>query len=748
MASQNEASGQAYYYMALLDEKRSNYITMRQNLRRALDLNPGLTAARLKLGVVDVLLNEYGQAMEEVKTVLLDHPNNLDAQMLKASIHIRQKDYETALEILKDVQTVDPDNIDALSLRAGLYSKDGRFDQALALVNSGLKLDPANASLRFIRIKINAERNNSAAMIEDYQDLVAYYPDNDDYKLKLAIIDSMTGKLQDAEALLLGVVRKYPDKLAPKLALLDFLHAKSKDRAPEEYERFMHSEELAADAMLEMTRWMLANDYQEVAVKGLQQIVQSNGNEPAGLLAQTLLGEVELGKKNYDKASAILDKVLQTDSAFLPAGLLKARLLISQNQVDAAIALLSLLVWSHDESGDTYQLLGQAYQAKNDGKQALSSFKQALEVNPANLEAFFPVYDSYLQKNQQKFARMMLDKALKLKPNHDMLLGVKVALDIEEKNWDEAETTLQRFAMFSRDKVAPAFFQASILQGRGSYAKAIDLYEKLLVERPDDYKILANLARCHEGLQDRDKAIDFLRKLHEQYPNNLSAVAVLDELYFADHDLASARQLITAQLVRTPKVPSLYIELARIEMVSGKSPQIARQIYLQGLQANPHDIRLELALAGWFQQTGDQADAIKTYQQLLDHHPESEVAANNLARLLLDSPDQNDFAKGMELAEKFRDSDNPAYQDTYAWSLLRAGNVEAGLKLLESLGNKDPNLVEIKYHLAIAHFNNGNKATAQAELRQTLAMAERQHLNFSGKDDARKLLKELETYGK
>lgn len=748
LSSQKDQKGEAYYYMAMMDEKHNNFKSMRQNLGRALELDPGLIAARLKLGVIDILFNDYDKALEQAEAVLVAHPNNLDAQILKATAYIRQGKDDAALRTLAAVEAVDPGNIDVLSLKVGLHIRHGELDQALALIDAGLKMNVANIPLRFSRIKVSAERNNSNAMIEDYKELIKYYPETEEYRFKLATIYSMVDKLKESEALLQGLVDESPDKLEPKLILLEFLNAKNKNRVEEQYLQWINSNKLSTVHVLELSRWMLANNYPDSAVKGLQQVIEKEQNQPLGLIAQTLLGEVALSKKQYNEVEAIVDKVLKANSDFVDASLLKARLLISQNRLDEAIDLLNKTSWSRNDTGDAFLLLGQAYVAKNDSRQAEKYFKQALDVNPANMGAFFPVYDAYLQANQKEMARMILEKALKLKPNQEMLLGVKAALDIEEKKWDDAETTVQRFAMFSRDKATPFYFQANILQGKGQYAEAIAIYEKLLENRPDDFKSMVNLARSYDGLKARDKAIAYLQKHHRKYPDNLTVVGVLGELYFANHDLANAKQLMTEQLVRMPNVVSLYLELARIEVVLRKSPEPAREIYLQGLEANPDDLRLELALAGWYQQTGDSSNAIKTYERLLEKHPESEMAINNLAELLLDSINPDNVKKGFALAEKFKESDKPVFQDTYGWGLVRTGQLALGLKLLDSLILKEPTLVELRYHLAVAHFDNGNKATALSELKHALALSEKQHLNFAGKSDAKKLMKELESNGK
>jgi len=253
-----------------------------------------------------------------------------------------------------------------------------------------------------------------------------------------------------------------------------------------------------------------------------------------------------------------------------------------------------------------------------------------------------------------------------------------------------------------------------------------------------------NMVRCYESLNARNKAIAYLEELRAKYPDNLLVVDILGELYFAEHELGKAKKLYTGELQRLPNNVSFYLELARIEALLRNSPEAAKEIYLQGLQKNPDDVRLLLALASYYEQTGEKGNAISIYEGLIDKHPEADVAINNLATILVESASTDDVSRGLELVKKFKDSEQSNFVDTYAWALIKTGQTSAGLKILEALIVKEPKVPVFRYHLAVAHFNSGNKATAIAELKQAFSLSEKQHRNFNGMGDAKKLLQELD----
>lgn len=743
-SSQDDKRGETYYYMALLDEKRNNFKSMKQNLIRTLELDPGMMDAHLKLAKVELLFGNLEGAQTQVDTILATTPDSVDAQTIRAAILIRQDKKDEAEKIIDKVLSGNPDNTEAISLKSGQLFQRNQIDDALALLDRALEKDANNIALRMFRIKINASRENADAMESDYKELIKLNPNAENFKLSLATLYTMTNKLAAAEELLQQMVKDAPDKSESKILLLDFLSVKFKDKLIPQFEQWLSSGQIPAKQMLDLSRWMVSSGYEIQAEKGFRQIIGTEKDSPLGLTARTYLGEIAMSKKEYDEANAIADNILKTNSEFVEASVLKARLMLAQNKIDEAIELLNKAIWSKSDTGDAQMLLGQAYLAKKDRKQADKSFKQALEINPANIGAFLPVYNSYLQANQKETARQYLQKALALKPNQDLLLTSEAELDIEEKKWDEAEAAVKRLSMFSKNQTVPVYLRANILQGKGKYAEAVEIYQKLLDDFPDHLNSMINLARSWEALKSRDKTIAFFEAHHLKHPESLTVVGVLGDIYVSNKDTTKAKQLYIDQIKKMPTAVALYLELAKIEMLIHNNPEAAKEVYLNGLKANPDEPRLLMALASVYEQTGDKSNAKLTYERLLEKTPNQELASNNLAVLLVESDSPEEQKKGLAMAQQFKDAENPFTQDTYAWALVRNGQTTEGLKLLESLVSKEPKSPELKYHLGVAYFKNGNKATAIAELKQAMALAEKQQRNFSAKNDIKKVLQEIE----
>jgi tetratricopeptide (TPR) repeat protein len=242
--------------MALLDEKNNNFKSMRQNLIRALELDPGLIGAKIKLGKLNIIFGDTEKALEQADSVLASDSNNIDAKLIKATAYIKQSKKDQAEEIVDLVLNDNPDNVEALSIKAAFFVEKKEIDKAMGLVNKGLQNDSKNLPLRLLKIKLDAGLNNTDSVIKGYKELIQLYPDTSNFKLSLATIYSMTNKLDAAESLLREMVEKSSDKVEPEIVLIEFLNARAKDRVISEYESMLNRNQQRPKVLLELSKWM------------------------------------------------------------------------------------------------------------------------------------------------------------------------------------------------------------------------------------------------------------------------------------------------------------------------------------------------------------------------------------------------------------------------------------------------------------------------------------------------------------
>jgi tetratricopeptide (TPR) repeat protein len=156
-----------------------------------------------------------------------------------------------------------------------------------------------------------------------------------------------------------------------------------------------------------------------------------------------------------------------------------------------------------------------------------------------------------------------------------------------------------------------------------------------------------------------------------------------------------------------------------------------------GQVATNQSLEIALDLGALYAVAGRNDDAIKLFEGVLDRVPGDPVAANNLAMLLANHrTDEASLDRAAQLVERFADSDNPAFLDTYGWVAHRRGRHAEAVAALEAAVARAPDAAELRYHLGMAQLGAGNTA----EARKHLELAVRSSQDFAGRAEAKAAL--------
>ena len=717
-------TAETYYYMALLDEKNQHFRGMKENLLKTVELAPDYSDARIRLGKVQVLFGETDNAMIQAETILKKSGQNLEALVLKASVLIKQKKPTEALAIIDHILKDNPHNTEALSLKAMIYMEKENYSQALALIEEAKKSDPNNIGLDFFKIQLDAKTKNIDAVMADYENLVTSHPENREFKVTLAKLYVQVGKAKEAENVLFTLIESEPNNVQTKTLVLDFLSATSVDRVDQQFQKFTDFHKAQPRALLELANWMIARRNFEAAKPALNQVIELEEDSSVGLSAKILLAKMEFENKHFDAVSKIVAEVLDANPNYDDAKILEARLFLVKEDYDAAIALLNRVIWSKEGSEEANLLLAQIFLIKSDLKKADQHFSSVLETNPANLQALNYLYDKALSANDIKSAKNIIEKALAIRPNNIVFLEKLANINLSERDWESAKMTAQKIAN-SPDPLAnsvASYLLAKVLQGQGSYQQAIDIYKTLLKVFPENSDALGNMARCYEKLNKRSEMISYLNDLLAVNPQNIPAGILQVDLLLLNKEYDKGELLLTTLIKSHTKVPQLYTSLASIYLEK-KEFKRAISVFQEGLNHNPDDIKLALSLADLYEQQGSFEAAVEIYEALLKTNPDLDIATNNLASVLNEHyVNEVDLKKAAHLAEKFKYSSQPYYKDTYAWSLIKTGNINEGLKVLTEIVTVSPKIPVFRYHLGVAYYMNGNNSLAMNEINQAIEL--------------------------
>jgi tetratricopeptide (TPR) repeat protein len=170
------------------------------------------------------------------------------------------------------------------------------------------------------------------------------------------------------------------------------------------------------------------------------------------------------------------------------------------------------------------------------------------------------------------------------------------------------------------------------------------------------------------------------------------------------------------------------------------------RLLAEGHRRVPADAQIGLALGAALQARGAYEDAIKVYEGVLAAGGTNDFVASNLAGLLLDvRSDAPSHARALELASRFDGATHPFQLGVLGWAYYRNGQYPSAVAYLErALANSPAPNPQLRYYLGMAYLKAGNAAGARQQLRQAMDGADAAGLKFTGLEEARSVLRDLD----
>jgi tetratricopeptide (TPR) repeat protein len=738
----------AFYYLALMDEKEQNWPAMFTNLSQTVALNPKNNEAHLKLGQMQLLSedpNSADKALEQVNSILKNSPNDPGAFTLKAQVLFKRGQPDQAQAIVAQVLKLQPDFLDALRLKTIIFLAKNDIPAALLSVNNALAMNPNEVSFYLLKLQIHEQSKNTAAVEQDFLELIKRFPDKLEFNYRLAKYYADKNQEDKAAAVLQNTIKKNPTELTAKLNFVDYLISKKSGQVEATLKAYLIPHPNEPELIFRLAQFYLQQQKLTQAKQTLELIVAHKKDSKEALAAKMLLATIALdeNKQNQPAAAlAILKEILAVEPTYFEALMLQAKITLSQGQLDEAVSQIRNIISNYPKSDQAMVLLAKAYAKQNDPELAKDSFHKALDLNPNNLDALLPIIAELIQNKDFSRAAELVQRGLDRNPRHLELLQTMAKIKLAGKDWAGVQKVAESFAKQPSTLGFAHYLNGKILQSQQKYADAIVKYKEAFAAKPELLEALKGVVECYESLNQRDAIFAYLDSLMKTYPNQPNFWLLKAQFLAFDKRPAEASKLLTAAIAKWPKTAEFYIQLAKLSMLPQESDQ-AIAIYHKALAITPEHIELQLNLAALYEQKADYASAIKIYETVLAKQANTATAANNLASLLLDHyPTKANIERAAKLAAAFANADEPYFLDTYAWSLIQSGREGDALTVLQKIVAQAPEVAVFRYHLAVAYHKTQEDTAAVSELEQALVLGEKMRV-FAEKKAIENLLAEI-----
>jgi tetratricopeptide (TPR) repeat protein len=737
---------EARYLSGRVAEKRGELREAVGQYQTAIDENPKYMPARAAMARLYLLGGLPDKANELVDAGLKDDPQNAALLTVRAGIQAQAGRVVPALEDAEASYKLEPNDEYTIALLASLYKQSARLDKAIEVVSKGTQQLPKSIDLRVVLADLEAGRQNYPAVQQQLQKVIELEPKVLSHRSRLAQFFLFRKDETGAEATWRQAIKDIPDQQEPKLALVDLLWSQRGETvATDEMQAMVTREPDNAELKLSLGGYLERQGKLDQAEQTFQEVIKKSDKEAPGLSARNRLAALYLTKKNNpERAAALVDEVLKDNPRDNDALILRANMALQKGDAATAITDLRGVLRDQPNSAPLMRALAKAHMQNKEVSLAEETLRSALQTNPGDIATRKELAQLLMQQGKADQARVMLDQLASVQGvgNDLEVIDAQFKAQLMAKDYPAAQATAMKLQELRPQAAIGWYYSGLAAEGQKSLDAARKAYETALEKQSDVAEPLAALVRLDVADKQSQRAIARLNKVIAANPKHAIAYNLRGELLLADKSYPAAIESFTKSAELASKWWAPYRGLA-LAQLGGKQTDAAVDTYKQGIEKTNGSV-LYTDLAALHERMGKSDDAIKVYEQWLQHEPKSLMAANNLAMLLLNyRSDKSSIDQAVKLSDLLSSSSEPALLDTRGWVKYKAGDYHGAVGLLQQAANTQADSSTIRYHLGMAQWKAGDSASA----RNNLQSAVKDNRPFMGMDEAKQTLASLSTAG-
>jgi tetratricopeptide (TPR) repeat protein len=735
----------ARYKNGLVDEKLGNMREAGQFYQGAIDSNADNVQARAALGRLYLLSGAPEQALETIKPSLTRHPADGRLLTVRAAARTQLKDLDGALQDGEQAVQAAPDSEDAVAVLAAIYKTRGDTDKARELLENAVKRIPDTVDLRLVLAQVYMSVDERAKAEQILIDLVRLNPAEKAHRVRLAQFYSQLDRPDEAERVLREAVKAQPEDRELKMTLIDFLTARrGREVAEKELASMIAASKGDYDLQLLQAQFYGQNKDYAKAETVLKGIIAGARLSPPGITARDRLAFLDVETNKIADAQKLLAEVLDKNPRDNDALILRGNLALTQKDPKSAINDLRSVLRDQPNAIGVMRSLAHAHLANGEPALAEETMRKAVDADPKDRGARLDLANLLVQVGKAEQAKPVVDELVKQHPDDEGALAAQFSVDTAARDMSDAKGSADALVA-ARPKAALGYYeQGRIAESQGRPDDALKLYSTALDLEPDSTNALeavsSNLVkakRIREALQRLDDA-------SARYPKLPFALNMKGAILMAQGNSTEAKAAFSAAIERQPTWWPPYSALAGVQNDLDHDAAAAAATLRDGIAKSADPLPLQTGLANLLISLGKVDEAIKVYDDALAKNPQTDVAANNLAMLLISyKKDPQSLERAKTLAARFANSPNPDFLDTYGWVLYKRGESEAAVATLQTVLNKIPGSPTSLYHLGMAQASAGQPDAA----RDSLSRALKSGKTFSGMDEAKTMLDKLSQVG-
>jgi tetratricopeptide (TPR) repeat protein len=706
-----------------------------------LEVDPEHLAARARLAGLHVLAGHPERALDLLKTALASHPDDPGLLTSRAAARAALEDDDGARADAERAVRLAPSSVDAVAALSALYVREGHPQQAVELLHASLKRAPESVELRQILAQVHIDQGESLAAEEQLQELVRIEPGELRPRLQLAGFYVRFARLDDAERTLKSLVAALPDSTEAKFAYADFLATnRSSAQGEASLRELIARDPRDYDLQLKLGELQQRSGATQAAIATFRAVIVADPTGLKGLVARDRIAVVEILAGRYAEAKPLLEEALAVNARDDDALTLRGNLALQEGDLAAAIADLRSVLRDQPGSAPVLRSLARAHVANHELALAEESLRSALATSPHDLSTRVELAGLLVRTERAPEAVELLEETVKAAPDAagEPARVALVQAYMAKPDLQAAHTATDDLKSLQPDSPSGPYMAGLVAELQKRPEAAQREFERALKLRPGAIEPLSALARLEFARGQHAQAVGLVRGSLERAPGDAATQNLLGELLQEDGRGAEAATALQEAIRLAPKWWLPYRNLTHAELAAGDLAG-AERVCASGVEATREPL-LVMELAELYERQGRHEDAIREYETLHERIPRFDVAANNLAMLLVTyRSDRASLDRAQQLAAPFANSDVGTLLDTHGWVMLKRGDLAEALAELQRASAEAPDSRAILYHLGMAQLQVGERDSARVSLGAALAGG----ATFAGIGEARTALAQL-----
>ncbi len=734
----------AYYMAGMTSLEEKEYAGAYKYFLTAASRDPQHYRSQLQLGWMFLEAKMLDQAGEKADVLLAHDPTDNDAHILCSGILLAEEKTEEAGHLLESLEfTGAPPQKYFITLH-NVLDRSGTPEKKERLLNKALATYPDN--IKFLALLVHhytGEKRYDEA-IGTMKKIIALEPDNFINKKTLAAVMWQSGDKKGVEDYFAGLTGEEPENEELWTKIIRFYAEKRDFELVEKaLKKALAANPQSFKLNFEKTNFLLARKRTDEAIELLQNCLGLD-RDPAspGILDSHLaLAAIYLDQGQHDKADSHVQAVIRENQNSLEANFIKGKINLINGDAEAAVANFNLVVSENPDRVEAALLLARALVADRQPALAVDSLKRAHKKMPENPDLLLALARITADREDISEAEGYLLQLVEIDPENQAFKLKLADFYLAAEKFSRAEAIYLKIR--NKTPQEPALWlRLAELYGKWRKPEMIlPLAEQGYKDNQDESFFFEFLGKTLIDAGKYDRATDLCRERLQAENNDPAAYNLLGEIYTTQKKFSRAETNFrkSAGLAPDWQVPAG--NLATLFLLQGKKDQAVRG-YEDIIKADPENTTAYGMLGTIYLKSGETEKARGIYEKAVEKIPDDFNFNNNLAFVLSEYYQDNaDHSLALRYAERAHRiaPQNSTGLDTLGWAHYRLKNFDQARTYLDQALESDPERPEYNYHLGMTLYSSGEPAAAREKL-QTAVNSKR---NFTGKDEAQKILDEI-----